>query len=60
MKTASTGGTSLVVQWLGLHLPKQGMQVQTLLRELRSHKPHGQKKQNIKQKHYCKDFKNGV
>ena len=41
-----------------------GIQVQALLRELKSHKPHGQKNQNIKQKHYCnkfnKDFKNGV
>ena len=41
-----------------------GIRVQALLRELKSHKPHGQKNQNIKQKHYCnkfnKDFKNGV
>ena len=40
----------------------QGVQVQPLVGELRSHMPH-QKKQNIKQKQYCnkfnKDFKNG-
>jgi len=29
-----TNGTSLVVQWLGLHLPVQGMKVQFLVREL--------------------------
>ena len=29
-----TKGTSLVVQWLGLHLPVQGMKVQFLVREL--------------------------
>lgn len=31
------GGTSLVVQWSLLPLPKQGMQVQSLVVELRSH-----------------------
>ena len=30
-------GTSLVVQWLRNHLPMQGMQVQSLVGELRSH-----------------------
>ena len=30
-------GTSLVVQWLRIHLPVQGMQVPSLVRELRSH-----------------------
>ena len=35
--------TSLVVQWLRLHLPVQGGQVQSLVGELRSHIPQGQK-----------------
>ena len=35
--------TSLVVQWLRLHLPVQGVQVQSLVGELRSHMPQGQK-----------------
>ena len=33
------GGTSLVVQWLKIHLPMQGMQVRILVQELRSHMP---------------------
>ena len=37
------GGTSLVVQWLRPHLPMQGMKVQSLVGELRSHMPRGQK-----------------
>ena len=41
----------------------QGVWVQSLVGELRSHRPRGQKKQNIKQKQYCnkfnEDFKNG-
>ena len=53
-------GASLAVQWLGLHLPTQGVQVQTLVSKLRSHMSHGQKKktktQNIKQKQYCNKF----
>ena len=36
-------GTSLVVQWLRLRLPMKGVQVRTLVRELRSHMPWGQK-----------------
>ena len=40
----------------------QGVQVQSLVGELRSHMPCGQKNQNIKQKQCCnkvnKDFKN--
>ena len=36
-------GTSLVVLWLRLCLPMQGEGVQSLVRELRSHVPHGQK-----------------
>ena len=52
-------GTSLVVQWLGL-LPVEGVHVWSLVRELRSHMPHGQKKQTIKQYYnkFIKDFKN--
>ena len=38
-----TYGTSLVVQWLRFCLPMQGLQVQSLVRELRSHMPCGQK-----------------
>ena len=34
-------GTSLVVQWLRIHLPMQGTWVQSLVGELRSHKPLG-------------------
>ena len=30
-------GTSLEVQWLGIHLPGKGVQVSSLVRELRSH-----------------------
>ena len=36
-------GTSLVVQWLRLCLPMQGLQVWSLIRELRSHSSRGQK-----------------
>ena len=36
-------GTSLVVQWLRLRLPKHGVWVQSLVKELRSHMPRGQK-----------------
>ena len=52
-----------VVQWLRLHLPMQGVQIPSLVGELR--RPHASqpKKQNTKQKQYCnkfnKDFKNG-
>jgi len=42
----------------------QGIQVQSLVEELRSHVPPDQKNQNIKQKQYCikfnKDFKKMV
>ena len=34
-------GTFLVVQWLRIHLPKQGTQVRSLVGELRSHIPQG-------------------
>ena len=36
--------TSLVVQWLRLQLPVQGVGVQSLIQELRSHMPHMAKK----------------
>ena len=36
-------GTSLLVQWLRLRLPMQGVRVQSLVGELRSHMPRGQK-----------------
>ena len=36
-----TPGTSLVVQWLRIRLPMQGMRVRSLVRELRSHMPRG-------------------
>ena len=34
-------GTSLVVQWLRIHLPMQGTWVRSLVGELRSHMPWG-------------------
>ena len=49
-------GTSLAVQWLGLDLPMQGMQVRSLVGELRSHVPRGQKAKTLKQKQYCNKF----
>ena len=41
--TLSCAGTSLVVQWLRLGLPMQGVQFQSLVRELGSLMPHDQK-----------------
>ena len=41
-------------QWLRLHLPKQGMQVQSLVRDKIPHA--SQSKKNIKQKRYCNKF----
>ena len=38
-------GTCQVVQWLRLHLPMQGVQVQSLLGALRSQMLHSQHKQ---------------
>ena len=53
--------TSLAVRWLRLHLPMQAVRVRSLVGEVRTHMPHGQKNQNIKQKQCCnkfnKDFK---
>ena len=46
-------GTFLAVQWLRLHLPMQPVQIQSLVRYLRSHMPHGQRNQKVKQKQYC-------
>lgn len=40
------GGTSLVIQWSILPVPKQGVQVQSLVVELRSHMTHTHTKQN--------------
>ena len=34
-------GNYLVVQWLGLHASTVGLQVQSLVKELRSHLPRG-------------------
>ena len=36
LKTKGGLGTSLVVQWLRIHLAMQGVQIQSLARELRS------------------------
>ena len=52
----SLPGTSLEVQWLKLCFPMQGVQVQILIQELRSHRPQGWKKQSIKEKEYCNKF----
>ena len=51
----SRHGTSLVVQWLRLCL--QAVQAGSLVEELRSHMPCGQKNQNIRQEQYCNKFK---
>ena len=55
LKTPSQG-SPVVVQWLRLHLPMQGVWVQSLVRELRSRLPCGQKTKHKKQKHYCNKF----
>ena len=50
-------------QFLILNPPMQGVQVQSLVGELRPHMPWGPKPKNVKQKQYCdkfnEDFKNG-
>ena len=38
-----------MVQWLRLHLSMKGIQVQSLVGELRFHKPHGKQKQQEQQ-----------
>ena len=49
--------TSLVVQWLRLHLPMQGVWVRSLVRELRSHMPYSQKKDpETEQRQCCNKF----
>ena len=55
-------GTSLVVQWLKLSFPVQEVWVQSLLGELRSHMPCGQKTKTEQKQYgekFNKDFKNG-
>ena len=42
LREISQTGTSLVVQWLRIHLPMQVMQVQSLARELRAQHSVGQ------------------
>ena len=37
MKNSGSGGTSLVDQWLRIHLGMKGLWDQSLVRELRSH-----------------------
>ena len=56
VKRQSHVGTSLVVQWLKLCLPMQGVRVGSLVEELGSHMPSAKKNQNIKQKQYCNKF----
>ena len=51
-----TTGISLVVQWLRLRLPKQGMCIGSLVRELRFHVPHDQKNRTQQQKQYWNKF----
>ena len=46
----NSSGTSLVVQWLRLCLPMQGVQVQSVVEELRSRVPHGPKNKTSKRK----------
>ena len=47
----------MAVQWLRVCLPMQGVQVRSLVEELRYHIPQGQKtktlKKKTKQKQYC-------
>ena len=52
-------GTSLVVQWLSVYLPMQRTQVQTLVRELRSHTPHVQTTKIENRANSVKNLKNG-
>ena len=43
VKEIKVTGTSLAAQWLRRRLPMQGVRVRSLVGELRSHMPHGQK-----------------
>ena len=47
IRNNTIGGTSLVVQWLRICLPMQGMWVWPLVGELRSHMPHCTAKKRI-------------
>ena len=38
----------MAVQWLRLHTSNAGIRIQSLIRELRSHKPHGKTKKKKK------------
>ena len=52
----------MAVQQLRLHLPMQGVGVQSLVRELRSHMPHSQKKKKTRSNivtHSIRLLKNG-
>ena len=42
----NNGGTSIVVQWLKIHFPMQGVWVESLVWELRFHMLHDQNKSN--------------
>ena len=46
-------GNSLAVQWLGLGAFTAVAQVQSLVGELRSCKPHGVAKKTLRQKQFC-------
>ena len=54
---SSEEGTFLVAQWLGLGLLMQGLQVRSLVEELRSHMLPDRK---IKQKQYCIKVNKGL
>ena len=60
LRSKSKGArTSLAIQRLRFYLPVQGVRVWSLVRELRSHMPPGQKKKkkpNRKQKQHCNKF----
>ena len=47
MNISTVSVTSLVVQWLRLHSHCRGVDIQFLVRELRSHKQQGQKKKSV-------------
>ena len=52
MKSKRYFGNSLVIQWLDFMLPLQSAQVQSLVGELRVHKPHGMAKKKKKNQKY--------
>ena len=45
-----SGGMTLVVHWLRLRLPMQGVWIRSLIKGLRSHTPRGQKNQTLKRR----------